>query len=216
MKLIIIKEVNMRIISRIILAIFALSAVFLGACSGIPAASSPGSSKVLAIPVQYTGVVESVNGTQWVVSGQTLTVDPSVVHDGPFLPGDTIKLEVVVGSDGSVQVSRVESPSTTDLSALPQFGDDNSNNANDNSSNINDDNINTANGNDSNINDDNSNGANENDSNINDDNGNDSNINDDSINNSNGSKDNSGKDNGNGGGDDNGGNDDGDSGGGDD
>jgi len=148
--------------SRFLLVVLALAAMLLSACGGRVAATDPGGSKVQAIPVQYTGVLESVNGTQWVVNGRTLTVDPAVVRDGPFQVGDTIKLEVVVNPNGSITVSRVEAPSPTDLSTLPQLGDDNSNNANTNG-----DNSNNVNSNDVNSNDDNSNISNTNDANSN-------------------------------------------------
>ena len=191
---------------RYVLVLFVLASMLLGACAAAPAS---GSSKVETASVAYTGTIESISGTQWIVNGQTITVDPSVVRDGPFSVGDTVKVEVDVNQDGSITVTRVETPSSTDLSDLPSLGNDNSNgNSNDDSSNgnTNDDNSNlNANGN---TNDDNSNsssnsnGSNSNgdDSNTNDDNSNDSNSNDDD--NSNG-----GDDNGNdsGGGNDNGG-----------
>jgi uncharacterized membrane protein YgcG len=158
--------------SRFLLVGLALAAMLLSACGGTVAATNPGGSKQ-AIPVQYTGVLESVNGTQWVVNGQTITVDPSVVSDGPFQVGDTIKVEVVVNPDGSITVSRVEAPSATDLSVLPPLGDDNSNNANSNG-----DNTNNSNGNNDNSNNANSNDANSNDSNSNVSNSNDANSND--------------------------------------
>ena len=53
-------------------------------------------------------------------------------------------MEVVVNLDGSLTVSRVESPSATDLSVLPQFGDDNCNNANSNDVDANDDSSNAS------------------------------------------------------------------------
>ena len=170
------------------------------------------SIKVRASEVAFTGVVEAINGNDWTIGGQVLTIDPAVVRDGPFQAGDTVKIEGNVNQDGSITITRVEAPSAEDLANLPHLGNDNTNenaneNANDNANsndansnsnanlNTNDDNSNDdAN---SNVNDDNSND--DDDSNSNDDNSNDddSNSNDDDS-----SDDHSGSGSGSGGGDD--------------
>lgn len=155
-----------------------LIAYLLSACAGAPIATSApatsvGSDKPLAHPVTYVGIVEGITGDQWTINGVTVTVDPAVVRNGPFNVGDQVKVEGVVNQDGSVTVSRVETPSQADLSTLPQLG-------NDNDANTNDDNSNDANVNDDNGNDDNSNTANSNDDTSINGNGNDSNSNDDS------------------------------------
>ena len=157
-----------------------LVAYVLSACGGLPqqADSSAGEQaaiKVRAVEVAYTGVVEAINGNEWTVNGQVLTVDPAVVQDGPFQAGDTIKIEGSVNPDGTITVSGVGAPLASDLTDLPQLDDPSvdgtvvNDNANDNTS-VND----NANVND-NSNDDDSN-ANGN-SNDNDDDDDDSNIN---------------------------------------
>ncbi len=162
-----------------------LAAYVLSACGSAPVASpaEQAAAKVNASLVAYTGTIESMNGDQWLVNGQSLTVAPAVVRDGPFQVGDTVKVEGNVNPDGSFTVSRVEAPSASDLTELPRLGDDNVN-ANSNDDNSNDDNAN-ANSNDDNSNDDNAN-ANGNDDNSNDDNANansnDDNSNDDNTN----------------------------------
>ena len=147
----------MKKIANYVLIVTVLVSMLLGACT-----AAPGAAKVDSAPVAYTGTIESIDGDQWVVNGQIITVDPSVVRDGPFKVGDVIKVEVAVSQDGSLTVTRVELPQADDLIQLPEMGDDNSNDAN---------------GNDANSNDDNSNGGNSND-----DNGNGSNSNDDNTN----------------------------------
>jgi uncharacterized membrane protein YgcG len=130
--------------SRILLFVLALAATLLSACGGVtaPAVTQPGAAKVQAVEVAFTGVLESMDGNQWVVNGQAITVDPSIVRDGPFIVGDTVKVEGVVNADGTIVASRVEVPGPGDL-------------VNDNANaNSNDDN-----GNDANSNDDNSNGS---------------------------------------------------------
>ena len=181
---------------------FLLVAYLLSACAGAPAvqATSVGSDKSLAHPVTYVGVIEGIAGDQWTINGVTITVDPTVVRDGPFTVGDQVKVEGTVNQDGSVTVSRVETPSQDDLSTLSPLGndndatinDDNSNDAlasndNTNAANMNDDTSINDNGSSANANDDNSNSSissnsNADDSNGNDDHGNDSgsNSNDDS------------------------------------
>ena len=85
-------------------------------------------------PVEFTGVIESINGNEWTVNGQKITVDPAVVRDGPFNVGDTVKVEVQVQADGSMVVSSVETPGAADNSNDANSNDVNSNsNSNDNS-----------------------------------------------------------------------------------
>jgi uncharacterized membrane protein YgcG len=182
----------MKHVSRSILIVLVLTAVLLSACGAVsaPVSSALSGGKVQAAPVAFIGVVESINGDQWIINGQALTVAPIVLRDGPFAVGDSVKVEGTVNLDGSFTVSRVEAPSGTELSELPQFGDDNSNDANSNDANSNDANSNDANSNDANSNDANSNDANSNDANINDDNSNDANSNDANSNDAN-SNDNS-------------------------
>ncbi len=181
------------------------------ACGAIAITPNAGSGTAAALPVAFIGIVDSMVGDQWVISGTTVTVAPEVVRDGPFAVGDQVKVEGIVGTDGSFTVTRVEAPTPQDVSTLSPFGNDNSNdanvndgNVNSNDANVNDGNSNDngANTNDDNGNDDNSNNANSNDNgtNTNDDNG--GNTNDDNGGNSN--DDNSNDDNGGNSNDDNG------------
>ena len=207
--------------ARFLVFVSVIATLLLSACGASAATPNSEGVKVDALPVAFTGIVESMAGDQWVINGKTVTVDPAVVRDGPFSAGDRVKVEGVVNSDGSFSVSRVETPTSADLSTLPQFGDDNSNtnNSNDanvNDANMNDDNGNTANSNDANINDDNgtdlnSNADNSNAANVNDDNGNTANSNNDNgssvnsnSNNTNDDNSSSGGNNNTGGGNDNG------------
>jgi hypothetical protein len=187
---------NIRLLTFVlIIGMLVLSAC--GAAAATPTAAPQGdrSAKVDAMPVSFVGIVDSMAGDQWVISGTTVTVDASIVRDGPFNVGDQVKVEGFVNPDGSFTLSRVESPTPQEAATLPPVSVDNSNeapinaNINDSSSgvNSNDDNSNASNSNDSNANDDNggnSNDDNSNNSNTNDDNG--GNSNDDSSNDDNG------------------------------
>ena len=166
-----------------------LSACGAGLATSTVAPATATSAKVEAMPVSFVGIVESITGDQWVISGTTVTVDASIVRDGPFGVGDRIKIEGFVNPDGSLTVSRVETPTPRDVLTATPFLVDNSNDVNVNDGNINDDNSNSLNSND-----DNSNTSNANDGNVNDDNGGNGNSSDDNSNTSN-----SNDDNGNGG-----------------
>ncbi|MDP1713547.1 MAG: DUF5666 domain-containing protein [Anaerolineales bacterium] len=144
----------MKKISRVFLFVMTLTAILISACGGATTATSAGSGKGQASLVEFTGVIEAIDGNQWTVGGQVITVDPSVLRDGPFQVGDTVKVEVEVQADGSVVVTRVEAPA-----ADANSNDVNSNDANSNDDNSNDANSNDDNSNDSNSNDDNSNGG---------------------------------------------------------
>jgi hypothetical protein len=154
---------------RAFFVVFMLTAVLLSACG---AGAVQGASSKVEADVIFTGVIESIEGAQWTVNGRTFTVDPSVVRDGPFVVGDTVKVEGAVQADGTVLATRVELPA-----AFINGNDANTNDVNVNDANVNDDNSNNANVNDANSNDDNSN-----DTNTNDDNSNDSDTNDDNSN----------------------------------
>lgn len=191
----------------------ALISILVSACGGAAGTvdSTVGSDKPRASLVEFTGVIEAMDGDQWTVNGQALTVDPSVLRDGPFKIGDTVKIEAEVQDDGSVVVTRVEPPpAAVDPNANGNDANSNANvnsNANDNTNsslgNSNDDNSNSnSNGNiNDNSNDDNSNSN----SNANfNDNSNDDNSNDDDSGGGNSNDDDHGgdDDSGSGGGDD--------------
>jgi hypothetical protein len=183
-----------------------------GAAAATPtAAPVAAGAKVDAMSVAFVGIVDSMAGDQWVISGTTVTVDASIVRDGPFNVGDQVKVEGFVNPDGSFTISRVESPTPQEAATLPPVSVDNSNealsNANTNDVNANDSSFND-NSSSLNSNDDNSNASNSNDSNINDDNGG-GNTNDDNSNTSNDNGDDHGGDRGNDNGDDGGGDDNG-------
>jgi hypothetical protein len=169
---------------RFLYVVVALIAIFVSACGGaVPTSNtSAGSDKPRASLVEFTGVIEAMDGNQWTINGQTITVDPTVLRDGPFVIGDTVKVEAEVQVDGSVVVTRVEPPVASVDNSNDNTNDDNSNsslgNVNDNL-NGNDNTNSSSVGIGSNSNDDNSNDSSLSNSNTNDDNSNDSNSNDD-------------------------------------
>ena len=184
---------NIRFLTFVLL----LGTLVLSACGAGAVTSTPtvaASASVDAMPVSFIGIVDSIAGDQWVISGTTMTVDASIVRDGPFNVGDEVKVEGFVDPDGSFTVSRIETPTPQETATLPPFADDNSNDG------VTNENTNDANINDGNVNDDNDNGGNSNDDNSNSSNSNDSNTNDDNGGNANDDNSNSGNDNGDDGG----------------
>jgi hypothetical protein len=101
----------MKKLYRILLVGSVFAAMLLSACGAAASSeSSVGAVKGNASPVEFTGVIEAINGDQWTVNGQVITVDPAVVKDGPFQVGDKVKVEADVQADGSVVITRVETP----------------------------------------------------------------------------------------------------------
>lgn len=104
----------MKQINRTFIFVLVLTALLVSACAGAASpASNSGGGKAQAGVVEFTGVIQAINGNQWTINDQVVTVDPAVIRDGPFQVGDTVKLEAEVAQDGSVMVTRVETPSAT-------------------------------------------------------------------------------------------------------
>jgi hypothetical protein len=170
--------------------IFLIAAYLLSACNAVAIPDSgdlvqidgQAQSQDLTSEVAYTGVIEAINGSQWLINGVELTVGSSMIQGGPFIVGDTVRVEGNVSSDGSLIVSQVLSPTASDLSGLPALGvsadvatGDGNDNSNDNTNDNSNDNTND-NSND-NTNDDDNDNDNTND-NSNDDDDDDDNSND--------------------------------------
>ena len=122
-------------------------AYVLSACNGVSAGQSINNQQAQsgqAQDVVFTGTIESVNGNQWTVSGQTITVADGAAA-GAIAVGDNVKVEAHVAPDGSITAVHVE-----------VSGADN---ANANSNNTQGDNSNSSNGNSNGNGNDNSNAA---------------------------------------------------------
>lgn len=140
---------------RFIVTIALLGAYLLSACTGLlpqqDDSQFPAGSK--STEVVFTGTVEAMDGTQWLISGQQVDVEGSSI-DTNIQVGDIVKVEATVSQDGSVFALKIESSGPDDTSA-----NDNSSNTNDDNANSND---NTNSGND-NGNDNSNSNANSND-----------------------------------------------------
>lgn len=112
----------MKTINRFkVISFFLMAAYLLAACGGtLPgSATSAKGPKVEANTVAFTGTVEAINGTQWTVSGQTITLDPQVSLDPNIAVGDQVKVEANVSADGAVVAFKVESSANDDAVSTP-------------------------------------------------------------------------------------------------
>lgn len=104
-------------------------ALIVSACGGSATQGegmSENDGKMQASMVEFTGVVEAIDGDQWTINGQVLTVDANALQNASFVVGDTIKVRAQVQEDGSLVVTRVERPGDDNTN------DDGNSNANDN------------------------------------------------------------------------------------
>ena len=112
----------MKTINRFkVFSFFLITAYLLAACSGaLPqSTTSAKGPKAEAHVVAFTGIVEAINGPQWKVNGQTLTLDPHVSLDPNVAVGDKVKVEANVSADGAVVAFKIESTaSAASLSAI--------------------------------------------------------------------------------------------------
>ena len=127
------------------------------------------------IEQEITGLVSAISASSVTVDGVQYQFGSFTEIKDPIFAGDTVKLHVTVGADGSLTVREIEKISGTDM-------DNDNSNGNSNDDDGNDDNGNDDNSNDDNSNDDDSNDDNGNDDDSNDDNSNDNDSNDDNSN----------------------------------
>ncbi len=74
--------------------------------------------------VEITGTVESMDGNQWVVNGQTITVDANTEIDAGIQVGDTVKVEAYVQADGSLLATEIHAVSQADMEGEDHGGTD--------------------------------------------------------------------------------------------
>jgi uncharacterized protein DUF5666 len=113
---------NMKIINRFkALSFFVIAASLLSACGGALQQStiSEKAQKTEANPVAFSGVVETMSGSQWTVGGQPLTLDPQASLDPNIAVGDTVNVEGKVSADGAVVAMKVESSAKDEAISTP-------------------------------------------------------------------------------------------------
>ncbi|MBI2757281.1 MAG: hypothetical protein HYX49_01225 [Chloroflexi bacterium] len=101
-----------------LLSVLMLAALVLSACSGaVPAGAAPRVQQSII----FTGTIEAINGNQWTISGQTITVAPSALK-GQFVVGDTVQVQGAVATDGTITVTGIEKPSADSATQSPEIG----------------------------------------------------------------------------------------------
>jgi peptidoglycan hydrolase CwlO-like protein len=93
---------------RTLAVVLTLATMLISACGAVNASANIAAAKVHASEIAFTGVIEAINGNQWTINGQIVTVDPSVASDGTFKVGDTVKVGGVTAVDGSINVTSIE------------------------------------------------------------------------------------------------------------
>lgn len=103
-------------------SLFLVMAYLLAACGGtLPqaATSAKGPKAEANTIVSFTGVVESVNGTEWTISGQEVTLDPQASLDPNIRVGDDVKVEAGIATNGTVVALKIESSKNDDTVSTP-------------------------------------------------------------------------------------------------
>ena len=104
------------------LSFFLITAFLLAGCGGTLSQSTDRTNRPRVETrnvVAFTGIVEAMNGTQWTVGGQTVTLDPQAFLDPDITLGDEVKVEANVSADGGVVALKVESSPSVDASSTP-------------------------------------------------------------------------------------------------
>ena len=105
----------MKVFTRFkVLPFFLVVAYLLAACGGTfpRSTNSTEGSKLEPNVVAFTGIVQSMTGTEWTVGGQKFTLDSQVSLDPNIGVGDEVKVEANVFPNGSVVASKVQSSVT--------------------------------------------------------------------------------------------------------
>jgi hypothetical protein len=121
----------MKTLSRFkVISLVLIAAYLLAACGGTLSQSTNWSDdrSVDSNVVAFTGIVESMDGTQWTIGGQSVILNGQAALDPDIRLGDEVRVEANVSADGTVTVVKVESSakdapvsaSSADLSSTPE------------------------------------------------------------------------------------------------
>ena len=113
----------MKSLRRFILPLFVLAALALSV-AGVAFAREGTVSNILGVrdqEVEFTGVVQAMNGNTWTVDGRTFVVDISTEIKDTIAVGQTVKVHARMAADGSLTAREIE------LADLPGIEDANEN-----------------------------------------------------------------------------------------
>ena len=96
-------------------ALLSYVSILKGVQASVPDAFQPAVEHAILISqtsageeIEFTGVVESLPGTTWVVSGRTFTIIDLTEIKGTISIGDTVKVHAILGSDGTLTAQKIE------------------------------------------------------------------------------------------------------------
>ena len=105
---------------RFIFSALLLGALLLSACDGTTVqqvSHSQDSTGSQSTEVVFTGTVQSMDGTQWVINDQQVNLDDLTSVNDSIQVGDSVKVEANVAADGSVLALKIEAslPDSVDV-----------------------------------------------------------------------------------------------------
>lgn len=79
----------------------------------------------MAVKVEWIGVIDSISGTTYVVSGKTVNTDAATVISGTLAVGNVVKVEALLNTDGSFMATAINLvQSQTDKNTEDHQGED--------------------------------------------------------------------------------------------
>ena len=103
-----------------LLSVLLLAAYLLSACAGVASqGSSPSKGSKVQAEVAFTGTVEAIDGNQWIVNGQVVTVDSKTALGPNVKVGDLVKVEGSLGQGGALVAARIETSGSDDVISTP-------------------------------------------------------------------------------------------------
>lgn len=100
----------MKPLPRFLIPVFVLAALVLGAF-GVAFARELTNAEyntTTTSEVEFTGIVESINGNTWTIGGRTVVVDPTTELTGFISVGQQVKVHASMGTDGSLAAREIE------------------------------------------------------------------------------------------------------------
>lgn len=93
----------------------------LAACGGTlsqtaPSAQTPRAQENIVV---FTGVVEATTGSEWIISGQKIKLEPQISVAPGIAVGDEVKIEGNVLADGAVMARKIELSSKEEIVSVP-------------------------------------------------------------------------------------------------
>ena len=101
---------KMRMINKVVLAVLLMVGMVLSACGPVPASTDHNvvGAKVDASPIEFTGIVEAIDGNEITVDGKVIVVTPEMISTGDIEVGDSVEVEATEDESGALIAESVE------------------------------------------------------------------------------------------------------------